>query len=500
MAWTARHWSAATITLAAALAAPGTVTSQQRQPQQVVNPAPVNYWMDVSTGERGGGGGFMGGLAGMMAGRGGGDGGSGGGFAGFGGSDNWFGAAQTNTAGRFVDIAVFDRRRPGQVRAQQAVPTGAQQGATLPLLPPPPPAPNQPSPWDEPRREMPQDGERRDFRMVIKYYWGCGPTVREGQPRTATFDTRNMQSYGQFLQGRSERDRGATSNNRSSTWPNRESHRAWQPRASLAGDHAVTGEGLPASLRFQIGAAQDFMGELGLRASGSPTGVVTLNWTGLPTATAYFANANGFEVDADSGGEVSEMTMIFWSASQTPDPGDGLLGFLSNANQDRFLADRTLLPVGTTTCQIPAGIFARTQMITINGVAYGRELNLVHPARPTDPRVPWNQEWTARVRVKSASSIMMMPGMGNAVAAGPGRSSSAPAAPDPSLTPEQQAAADLARRQQACDEARERQRRDAANVGGAVGGLAGRALGGLVGARSQPPECEGLEQPRRRRN
>lgn len=490
------------LVLAGCLLVPAGAAIGQRQ--QPVNPAPVNYWMDISTGETASGGGMMAGMMGGMMGGG----ASGGGAARFGGSDNWFGAAQQATPGRFTDIAVFDRRRPGTVTASQAIPQGARLGPTLPLLPPPPLDPRETSPWDEPRPPGTEQG--RMPRITIKYYWGCGAQVRPGQPQTASFDANTMQAYGRFINGRSEPDRGATSNRQSSTWPNRDSHRVWPDNASLVGEHAVMGQGLPASLRFQLGAAQDFLPPMGLRSAGSPTGVLTLSWTNLTGASAYFVNAFGMEVDERRMGSdgPEEMTMILWSASETPDPGNGLMGFLSNSAQDRFLADRTLLRPGTTICQIPTGIFREAMMVMIGGVAYGRELNLVHPARPADPRTPWNQEWTARIRVKSQSSLTLMPGMGAAVAAGArGTGASlAAAAPTAPLTPEQHAAADLARRQAECDAARQRAANAGSQVGGVLGGSAGGLLGGIVG-RNQArnlPECEGLDPPAqpqgRRRN
>lgn len=44
-------------------------------------------------------------------------------------------------------------------------------------------------------------------------------------------------------------------------------------------------------------------------------------------------------------------------------------------------------------------------------IAYGEELNLVHPPRPADPKAPWEQVWTARVRVKSVGMLPL--GMGD---------------------------------------------------------------------------------------
>ena len=38
----------------------------------------------------------------------------------------------------------------------------------------------------------------------------------------------------------------------------------------------------------------------------------------------------------------------------------------------------------------------------VNGIAYGEELNLAQPPRPTDPKVAWEPIWAVKVRVKSA--------------------------------------------------------------------------------------------------
>ena len=45
----------------------------------------------------------------------------------------------------------------------------------------------------------------------------------------------------------------------------------------------------------------------------------------------------------------------------------------------------------------------------LRGIAYGNELNLVHPPRPTDAKLlaAWNPEWSLRVRVKSTAMAML---------------------------------------------------------------------------------------------
>jgi hypothetical protein len=484
------------IVLSPATATGQTPKAKAKGAGQVVNPAPVNYWMDVSTGASasgGGMGGMLGGMMGGMAGRAASGGGSMGGL--FGGRDNWFGAAQGASAGRFTDIAIYDRRQPGRVTATQAIPSGVKLGATIPLLPPPPPAPQTKSertPWDE---RDPDEGTPQMPRFQIKLYWGCGAQVRTGQPRVLDFTRDNMAAWGQFMQGRAERDRGATSNRQSSFWPNASSNRKHAADGSLIGDHNVTGTGLPTSLNFQIGAAQDFMPALGLRTDGGKSGVINLTWSALPTATGYFANATGFSMREGQGDDEDEMTMILWSAAEVPDPGGGLIGYLNNTNQERFLREKAILPSDQTNCQIPSGIFAESMMVNIGAIAYGRELNLVYPARPSDPRTPWNQEWTARVRVKSQASAMIMDGMSGGMS---GRRSSS-AQPSTSSDPQIRAQQDADARRRECEAARANGQsagsdlgQAAAGGGGWRGALAGRALGALAGraAGSRAANCD----------
>jgi hypothetical protein len=49
-------------------------------------------------------------------------------------------------------------------------------------------------------------------------------------------------------------------------------------------------------------------------------------------------------------------------------------------------------------------------LLNLNG--FGPELNVVHPPRPQDPKVDWNQEYVVKLRLRSyTSSIAGMPGM-----------------------------------------------------------------------------------------
>lgn len=381
----------------AALAIPSAAQGAGGTAKQVVNPAPVNYWMDISTGQPMQGSGLMG-LGAMM---GGGDSGFG---SAFGNGDNWFGAANMGQDGKRVDIAIFDTRKPGEVKADQAIPKSAKLGASLPLRPPAKVSGR--TPFDEPTPEAPEG----KMKITIKTYWGCGAKVRPGQPNVQTieFDSKKgVDVWGEALRSRVEIDRGATSNRNSSFWPNKDNSKRVPKDASLAGTHTVTGAGLPASLSFSISATQDFLPELGLSSSGDKASVITLAWSPLAQASAYFVNASGMAMAEGSGGKPDEMTFTQWSSSEVPEAGDGLVNYLSNANQEKYLKEKAILPISKTSCEIPAGIFADAMFVNARGIAYGRELNIVHPERPSDPKVAWNQEWTARVRVKSVANLMV---------------------------------------------------------------------------------------------
>jgi hypothetical protein len=104
--------------------------------------------------------------------------------------------------------------------------------------------------------------------------------------------------------------------------------------------------------------------------------------------------------------------MVIWTSSEQPDTGFGLLDYQGNAAVDRWVREKILLEPGTTRCTVPAGVFGEGGGAMLRLIAYGSELNLAHPPRPADPRVRWEPDWAAKVRVKSVAMGMLgMPGM-----------------------------------------------------------------------------------------
>lgn len=362
--------------------------------QQVVRPPIALYWMDVATHTMAGmpempG---MGGLS-MPSFMGGG---------GAGGSNN-YGNARGMAMGRWVDLALYTRSKPAGTDGTHAIPPGMQMGAGLPLVPVKA-QPKEPREPGESHDEMP---EKPTGRILV--YWGCSETVRPGQPRVIDLATAGPAEFGKAFAGRYAPERGARVAPGYSLWPN-EKNRANVPReASLVGDHAVSGEGVPASMKFQIGQMQDIMPAIPLTSQGTRADSVLLQWQSMPTARGYFLNAMG-SMGKD---------LVLWSSSEVPDSGMGLLDYLSNTTIDRWIREKVLLPQAETKCAVPKGIFAgkpgeEDGSAMLRMIAYGNELNLVHPPRPTDPKTPWEQEWTVRVRVKSTTMAML----GEDIAAG----------------------------------------------------------------------------------
>ena len=469
------------VAAALALAAPA-MLAQTKAPAQQVKPPVAQLWMDVATITQPGMP-EMPGVAALLGGR---DGAAGG--------SNAFGNTRGLSAGRFVDIAFVTQRKPGGAEAVQTVPAGSGLAPSVPLVPvkAEPRGPATPGTPGEPGDHEPPKGR-------ILFYWGCSDTVRPGQPRVLDFSRAAPQEWGNFMQGRAPRERGAVARPGHSIWPNEKDRRSFAGTATLAGEHALSGEGVPAELRFTLAAAQDFMAPIALQQAGTLSDVLRLSWQAVPNARAYFLNAMS---GSEQGGAAE---IVFWSSAEVPDFGMGLLDYASPANIEQWLREKVLLAPAVTQCAIPQGIFAKGGGGMLRMIAYGPELNLAHPPRPADVKIAWEPEWAVRVRSKSSAMAMLgmnMDGgrMGAASSARGGasapqagaataRSDSRPdARPEsrPDCPPPQAAASDGARA--------------GAEVGGAIlgggwGRSIGSAVGGALGALGGAPKPEPAAPP-----
>lgn len=349
-------------------------------------PAKTQLWIDVSTGSMAGMpemdtmplGGLMGGnrTPGM-------------------GSNTAYGQARAMSImpPRVIDIALHNSLRPG-VEASQAIPAGMRMGDALPLLPPAAqPAQREPG-------EVPQEYQQHQPKGRILVYWGCGTTVRAGQPRVIDLARAKAADYGQAFAGRAVPDRAPRVGPAHALFPNERNQRTLSRDSSLVGEHRVTGEGVPASMKFTLGAAQDLMPAIDLRTSGKPQDSMLASWQPVRGAQAYYLHAMAQDGD----------DLVMWSSAEAPDTGMGLFDYLPPATQERWLKERVLLQPDATQCAIPQGIFAaggRETSPMLRMMAYGGESHIVHPPRPADPKAAWNPEWSVRVRAKSHTMAML---------------------------------------------------------------------------------------------
>lgn len=384
--------SSTTLLVAAIAALAGGLAHAQptRGKGQVVKPPQAQAWIDVATfsgmgmGMPGlGGGNPMAMLGGLFGG---------------GGGRNEFGRTTSGMAGSWLDVTLHSRANPNLAEATQFVPEGSKLAPSLQLLSPRkgPAAPVDDERVVEDKFEPPKG--------KIFLYWGCGDTVRPGQPRVLDMSRAGIADYQKFFIGRRATQRGAHSAVGRPHWPNEEDARLMPAGASLVGEHAFKGQGVPDDFKFRIGAAQDIMPpiELNQRDLG---GATRLDWKGIPTARAYFIAGMGTRGN-------NENEMVFWSSSEVPETGSGLVDYQTNPAVDRWLKEKVLLSPEARQCTVPKGIFGEGAMLRM--VAYGTELNLVHPPRPADARTPWEPHWAAKIRVKSVANAMLgMEGMMN---------------------------------------------------------------------------------------
>lgn len=373
--------------------------------QQVVKPPQAQAWLDLAT---------VSGL-GMPMGAGGGNPMAAlGSLFGGGGARNSFGNTQALSAGRWLDVTVASRANPQLDQAQQSVPAGFMSPA-LKLQSPREARGSAPELGEE--RSQEPEHERPQGRVSL--YWGCGEAVRAGQPKVLDMASASAADLARFFQSRSATQRGAHQAPGRPVWPNPQDARMLPAGASLVGEHAFSGNGLPESFRFQIPAAQDLMPAIELRQR-QVDGAWALEWNALPTARGQFIAVMGSRGAND---------LVLWVSSEQPDTGFGLMNYQTNAAVDRWLQERVLLAPGVTRCSVPRGVFSGEGAM-LRMIAYGSELNLAWPPRPADPKQAWEPQWAVKLRVKSQTSAMLgmeMPAAGGRMAPGTAEEPAEPA-------------------------------------------------------------------------
>lgn len=329
-------------------------------------PPVAQFWMDVATNSMSipGMGDMESGVGGMMGGM-------------FGGTKMGGGAP-----GLWLDTALYTRLKASGTEGTHAIPPGLNMGSSLPLIPV----------VAVGRSTEEREGGTEKPKGKIVFYWGCGEQVRPGQPKVLDFSRAAPEEWGKFMTGRFAPDRGAKAVAGRSVWPNERDRQRVPNGASLEGEHAVSGEGVPAGLRFGVQNAYDFMPKIQMSTAGDPKASVNVSWQAINAAQGYFLTAMGAK---------GEEEMIIWSSSEQPDPGWGLMDYVPPAQVKKLIGEKVVLAPSIQSCAIPSGIFGGVEGAMVRMIAYGPELNLVHPPKPTNP------DWAARVRVKSTGMTIL---------------------------------------------------------------------------------------------
>lgn len=298
--------------------------------------------------------------------------------------------------GKVLDIAMYNSLRPG-VAAEQFVPAGLGVGKSLPLLPPP-----QGSNSEERRSDKLDEVE-----ITIRQYWGCSATVGAWQPKTMTLKVSkgSLKKNGSLAPGLFVPDRDIDANPSYAVWPNQKNSKRVSDHSSMQGQHRVAGDGVPASLQFELGRNADFMPRISLDSKGELADSIQLQWQPVDRARGYFLHAMAVQ---------DERNFVMWSSAEVAGASHELLNYLTGSNIDKWLKQKVLLAPSIQRCAIPQGIFepsgkgAKDEAVAaLNMIAYGPETNLVWPERPADPKRPWKPEWNVRVRTKSTTTAML---------------------------------------------------------------------------------------------
>ncbi len=318
------------------------------------------------------------------------------GLFGGGGGGNSYGMTRFPAMpGQYLDVALRNSLNPGGEAVDQ-VPAGLRL-KQLPLLPPKVEA-------HEPGTGGVgiADGQVPDSTTRILIYWGCGTTVRKGQPKVIEISTKGGKvAVSGSMEGRYAPDRGINTGPDTALWPNQKDRRNVPDGASLAGEHRITGDRVPESLKFTLEQAHDFMPKIQLSSTGDLASGQTWRWPTVTGARGYFLHAMGSR----------DKELVLWSSSETADAGMGVVDYLPNATVDKWIREKVLLPASATSCAMPGGIFTGSDGEAAGGmlrmIAYGKESHIAWPPKPADPKAAWDPEWNVRVRTKSTAMAML---------------------------------------------------------------------------------------------
>lgn len=328
-------------------------------------------------------------------------------------------------SGRFMDVSVFTSKNTSLTDASQTLPPGMNLGDSLKLIAP---LPDKPVTYT-PTEESPSDPSYEKPKGKISIYWGCGETVRPGQPRTLDAAKATPEDYAKFFVMRGKLTKGARSQPGNPAWPNKADDRKVPDNASLVGQHQFVGNGIPESFKLNLGPGHDLMAAIDLVQTRKDGGV-SLEWKTIPNARGYFISVMGGQ-----SGKGDSTEVVVWTSSELPDFGFGLVDYQANADVDKWLNEKVILPANTNKCDVPKGIFGEQGAGMLRMIAYGSDSYFAYPPRPIDSKVAWEPDWQTKLRMKSTYSSILG-GMGDMTGMG-GRRNNNTSQVEPQQRPEQ---------------------------------------------------------------
>ncbi len=327
--------------------------------------------------------------------------------------------------GKWLDVSVRARGNPSLSEATLTVPAGMNLNKPLLLNVPPP------EKYDPPTREgeaVPPKFERPKGKISL--YWGCGDTIRAGQPRVLDAANATLADLERFFGAiRNSTTMGARSEAGHPSWPNNTDDRKVPEGASMLGEHSFSGSGLPDSFKLTLGANQEFMPPFNISKRPN-NGATELSWQSVSGARGYFISALGL----GGGGGKDEANMIIWTSSQVPELGFALPDYQSNGSIDKWISERAVLSASTTSCTVPKGIFGENSGGGgaggfVRAVAYGNEAFFSYPPRIAGAKVQEPLQW--RVKTRNKSTFMTLLGMESTGDSGSKKREEKPALPTP---------------------------------------------------------------------
>lgn len=296
-------------------------------------------------------------------------------------------------AQKSLTLQLQSSRTTAAPAADHLPPAALGAGARLPLATQAPRPQETPEPDPEQARRIFEQQAARMPKIII--YHGCGEsggaplTINPAQGRTA------FERLWNAVEIRSPTPPSPGQGRTYGVWPDGQQGTI-PANGSLVGDHVVRGNYSP-EIKFSLNADQDFVGAIQLSGTDQAS-QGRVSWQPISGAKAILASA----MSTNDNNE-----MILWTSSAVPIMMGAVPDMLAQADIDRLLGSKVLLPGTTTECAIPSGFLAAAPQAMLRMTAYGGEANFSYPPRPTDRRQPWNIEYVAKVRYNSTTSAML---------------------------------------------------------------------------------------------